>query len=143
MCKVLTINDGDTLGCDLNQNGHLEAPQERVRLIGIDAPEMSYSRKNKTGQNQPYALEATNYLKENTLYKTVYLEQDDVLVDKYGRQLAYIYPSATAKRSFNETLLALGYAVTLFIPPNTRYQSSFEHTFAQAQAQHLGLWKNQ
>jgi endonuclease YncB( thermonuclease family) len=65
-CHVLTVYDGDTLGCDLNGNGRIERPQEEVRLLGIDTPEMHYSRKNPTygsanPTDEPYAKEASRW----------------------------------------------------------------------------------
>ena len=140
-CQVLKIFDGDTLGCDLNGNHHIEKPDEFIRLIGIDAPEMHYSRKNKQGKDQPYALEATNFLKKNTLKRVVYLEMDKRPKDRYGRLLAYLYLSPTAPFSLNELLLQQGYAEILFIAPNVKYQQRFETQQAQAKTAKKGIWQ--
>lgn len=140
-CRVLKIFDGDTLGCDLNGNHRIERPDELVRLIGIDAPEMHYSKKNKTGLDQPYAVEAMRLIETTALRQTVYLESDHRQRDRYGRVLAYIYLTPTDPVTLNERLLSAGYAVLLFIPPNEKYRNRFEEKLAQAQQHHQGLWR--
>ncbi len=46
--KLLLI-DGDTLDADFNRNGRFSNPQERVRLLYVDTPEL----KNHTNENTP------------------------------------------------------------------------------------------
>jgi micrococcal nuclease len=138
-CTVLFIYDGDTLACDINQNGRLDAPSDKIRMIGIDAPEMSYSRKNHSGQDQPFAKAAKNFL-VGYQHKTVYLRFDIKRSDRYERTLAYIYPSATSKVSLNETLLAQGLAKVLFLPPNTVQEGPFIATALSARRARRGLW---
>lgn len=144
-CRVLTVFDGDTLGCDLNGDGELQKPQEQVRLLGIDSPEMHYSRKNATygsskPQDEPFAKEASHWLTQQTTGKTVYLEFDARRHDKYERTLAYVFPSAQAKLSFNERLLCQGYATALFLGMNRRYETAFLAAETQARQQRRGLW---
>jgi micrococcal nuclease len=124
-CRVLVIYDGDTLGCDVNGNGRVDGKAEQVRLIGIDAPEMHYSRKNHTGRDQPGAVAAKQFLTQQVLNKPVRLVQDKRPRDKYGRMLAYVYAS-NATVSVNETLLRKGLAGLLFIPPNMALQPRFQ-----------------
>jgi endonuclease YncB( thermonuclease family) len=141
-CDVLTVYDGDTLGCDLNHNHHIERPQEQIRLLGIDTPEMHYSKKNRAhGQDEPFAPEASHYTSSHLNHATVYLSFDTRRNDKRGRTLAFVFTQPTSEPSFNEVLLAKGLAITEFIPPNWLYYSRFKTIEQQARQQRTGLWR--
>ncbi|MDX2084045.1 MAG: thermonuclease family protein [Candidatus Melainabacteria bacterium] len=140
-CRVLLLYDGDTLGCDLNHNGHIDSAAERIRLLGIDAPEMHYSRKNRSGQNEPYAQAAMDFLAKNVHQRTVYLAYDITEFDRYGRRLAYVYTTPDTTTSINEALLSQGLALTLFLGQNRRLQLSFEQAQTLARKHQKGLWK--
>lgn len=91
------VIDGDTI--DVGGVG-------RIRLVGIDTPE----------RGQPGYEEATNYVKDKCLGKTVYLDIDNAEPkDKYGRTLAIVYVDGI---NINQELLKLGYAKVLYIPPS-------------------------
>lgn len=147
-CRVLTVYDGDTLGCDLNGDGKIQKPEEQVRMLGIDSPEMHYSRKNPTygsshPQDEPFAKEASRWLKQAAEGKTVYLEFDARRADKYDRTLAYVFvdaKQADAKASFNAQLLRQGYATVLFIGKNRRYETDFIAVETEARTSKKGLW---
>jgi micrococcal nuclease len=144
-CRALKVYDGDTLGCDLNANGHIERPGEVVRLLGIDSPEMHYSRKNPTfrttaPRDEPFALPASRWLTKRAEGGTVFLEFDRRETDRYGRRLAYVYAAKTDGRSINEEALAAGTARTLFLGRNRRYQSRFEEAEDRARQAAKGLW---
>lgn len=144
-CRALKVYDGDTLGCDLNMNGHIERPEEVVRLLGVDSPEMHYSRKNPTfhtssPQDEPFALPASQWLTKRAEGRTVFLEFDRRETDRYGRRLAYVYLEKSGERSLNEEALVGGYAKTLFLGKNRRYQSRFEEAESQARQAARGLW---
>lgn len=142
-CRVLSVYDGDTLSCDMNHNGKIERPHEQVRLIGIDTPEMHYSNKNKAKVDQPFAKESSAFAQQILQKQTIWVEWDKRRYDKYGRALGYVYlmkGETLIQPSFNELILSKGLAKNLFIPPNTRYESQFLATEAQAQAQKLGMW---
>ncbi len=144
-CKVLTVYDGDTLGCDRNGNGKMDRPRETVRLLGIDTPEMRYSRKNKTHndakpQDEPFAKEGSRWLEEHALRKTVYLEFDQKRRDRFERTLAYVYAGENDTESLNAQLLSTGYAKVLFIGKNRRHEKEFLKIEDEARAQKRGLW---
>lgn len=145
-CRVLVVYDGDTLGCDISRNGKIERPQEEIRLLGIDTPEMHYSRKNATHDSahpidEPGAKVASDWLQTQVYHQTVYLELDVQSHDKYGRMLAYVYAGPNTALSFNEKLLQLGYARLLILGKNRRYEEDFRSAEDQARSEHLGLWK--
>jgi len=43
----LRVIDGDTIDADFNRNGHFSNPEERVRLLYVDTPELKKSHKGK------------------------------------------------------------------------------------------------
>jgi micrococcal nuclease len=144
-CKVLTVYDGDTLGCDLNADGAIQRPVEEIRLLGIDSPEMHYSRKNPTHDSQhpmdePYAKQASEWLTERTNQKMIYLEYDLRRSDKYGRTLAYIYTSVHDKVSLNQQEVSAGLARLLFIGKNRLHEAEFQEAEHKARADNRGLW---
>lgn len=149
-CIVKRVYDGDTLICDLNGNGRIDKPVEKIRLLGINAPETVYglrTRGNKqTTQGEPMADEATDYLTTAVEGQRIWLEMDVNPQDRYGRTLAFIYISAAPNgvdESVNAQLLQNGLASTLFIGENRRYQREFEHIEAGAHHARLGVWAPQ
>lgn len=131
--------DGDTLKL---ANG------ERVRLIGIDTPEMHESdklyrdaqRSHQTAQEimalgrQSYAF--TKKLVEG---KRVRLEFDVEKYDKYDRLLAYAYLEDGT--FVNAEIVKQGYASLLTIPPNVKYADLFQELYQEARENRRGLWR--
>ena len=116
---VSKVIDGDTIKL---QNG------ERVRLLGINTPEMG----------QPYYEEATNRLKELIEGKTITLEKDIEDKDQYGRLLRHIYIDDTF---VNLEMVREGYANVYVIHPNVKYSSKFENTEEEAKNAKRGIWQ--
>jgi micrococcal nuclease len=144
-CKVLTVYDGDTLGCDLNGNGQVERPEEEIRLLGVDSPEMHYSRKNPSHDSdhpvdEPFAPEASHWMETHTLGKVVYLEFDRRRSDRYERTLDYVYAGPEEAVSLNARLLATGYAKILFMGKNRMHEDEFLSVEAEARRAGRGLW---
>jgi micrococcal nuclease len=130
--------DGDTLNLD---NG------ERVRLIGVDTPEMHenpklYRDAARSGQDTQAILSmgraAYDFTRKIVEGQEVRLEFDVEKRDRYGRLLAYVYLNDGT--FLNEEIIKNGYAYPMTIPPNVRYSENFKSLFEQARAQHLGLW---
>ena len=136
---VVRAVDGDTLKL---------ANNERVRLIGIDTPEMHESEKlyrdsRKSGQDVKtiQALGKRSYAFTRSLVegKTVRLEFDVEKRDKYKRLLAYVYlPDGTF---VNAEIVKQGYASLMTYPPNVKHADEFRALYQQAREQRLGLWK--
>ena len=144
-CLVLIVYDGDTLGCDMDQDGRIQRPHEEVRLLGIDSPEMHYSRKNPTHGSEhpvdePFAKDASQWMERQTLRKTVYLEFDQRKYDRYGRALAFVYLGKQESISLNEQAVASGLATILFIGKNHLYEARFQQVEAEARTEKRGLW---
>ena len=124
------VVDGDTVDVVLGDR------HERVRLIGIDTPEV-YVR---DGPPECYGPEASAYTKQLLPEGTpVRLERDVVGRDDYGRLLAYVYLAADG-RMVNELIVATGFAQPLTIPPNSTFASRFVAAARDAEAAGLGLW---
>lgn len=80
--KIINVHDGDTI---TTNNG------EKIRLIGVDTPEMNNQYHNfapTTGIERMYAEEATNFLREKILNKNILLIKEGH--DKYNRTLGVI-----------------------------------------------------
>lgn len=140
MVKVKQVIDGDTIELE---NG------ERVRLIGIDAPESGDNSKlqrilEKNRISKTLILQWGNqskiFLKNLVLGKKLKLVYDLDLCDRYGRTLAYLYFPGQSK-SVNQTILEFGFAKIQQGFPfslSSEFESSLEH----ARKQKLGLWQN-
>ncbi|QDT65016.1 thermonuclease family protein [Calycomorphotria hydatis] len=124
--RVVRIVDGDTLIID---GGY------RVRLIGVDTPESVHPDLPP----QPYAEEASEYLRELISGKIVRLEFDQERTDRYGRLLAYLWLDGLL---INEEIISQGYgkAVTHF-PTSSYYKSRFRAAEAEARQAERGIWK--
>ena len=127
---LISVIDGDTI--DVNVNGQTQ----RVRLIGIDAPET----KHPTKQVGCYGMEANRYV--NTLLPKgtkVILRLDKEATDKYGRTLAYVYLKSN-NLFINLQLITKGYAKTMKFKPNTLHAYEFEKAQTKAKTNQVGLW---
>jgi micrococcal nuclease len=141
-CHVAEVVDGDTIFCDLNHNGQLERPNEKIRFLQVDTPETTVSKRNPTGEAQPYGLEAKAYTRDATLGKRVYLEFDQKIRDPYGRTLAWVYLDAKGGKSVNEGLLEAGLAKVLIYAPNYKHQRIAQALESQAKQAGRGLWND-
>jgi endonuclease YncB( thermonuclease family) len=127
---VVRAIDGDTV--DIRIGGR----EERVRLIGIDTPELH----TDTGAVDCMAGDARAFTaSELPTGVEVRLERDIVGRDDYGRLLAYVYRRADDVL-INELIVARGYARPLTIAPNDGYRSTFVAAARAAEAADLGLW---
>jgi len=132
--------DGDTL--------QLESG-ERLRLIGIDTPELHDSEKlykdsRRSGEDAAKikelgrrAWEFTRGLAEG---KRLSLEFDVERRDKYGRLLAYAYLKDGT--FVNARIVEEGYASLMTFPPNVKYAGLFAKLYRQAREQRRGLWRD-
>lgn len=131
--------DGDTLVLENN---------ERVRLIGIDTPEIHESNKlNRDAQRSGQDVEAIKQLgrqsyeftKKLVQGKRVKLEFDAERYDKYKRILAYVYLEDGT--FVNAKIIEEGYASVMTYPPNVKYADLFLKLYREARQNRRGLWK--
>ncbi len=123
---VKRIVDGDTF--------ELESG-EKVRLIGINTPELHHPQKGV----ECFGQEASDYTSTLLLGKTVSLEKDVSETDRYGRLLRYVWIDNTL---INQKLVADGYAYASSYPPDVKYQEVFKEMQEQARMSKKGLWAN-
>ena len=123
---VKRVIDGDTVELE---NG------ERVRYIGIDAPETVDPRKSV----QCFGKEASLENKKMVEGKVVRLEKDISDKDKYGRLLRYVYQGDVF---INLELVKRGYAHTYTYPPDVKDSALFLEAEKEAREAHRGLWDN-
>jgi len=131
--------DGDTL---VLENG------ERVRLIGIDTPEMHDSGKlykdaqrshQTTAAIKAMGRKAWQFTKKLVEGKRVRLEFDVDKLDRYDRILAYAYLKDGT--FVNAEIVKAGYASLLTIPPNVKYAELFRQLYEEARSNRRGLWE--
>ena len=128
---VKKISDGDTFWI---YNGTSEG--EKIRLIGVDAPESKSVFKKKKGY---FGKEAKEYLTNLLKGKHVKLEYDVDHIDQYGRTLAYVYLEDGT--FVNADLMKNGYAMVMTIPPNVKFADEFVKLQQEARENNRGLWK--
>ena len=127
---VTSVVDGDTIYVDAN------GQRLKVRLIGMDTPEVADPRKPV----QCFGREASAQAKTLLGGQAVYLETDPSqdAIDKYGRTLAYVW--VDGRDLFNLDMIADGYAVEYTYDLPYRYQQDFKAAEHNARAQERGLW---
>ena len=125
---VIRVVDGDTVIARI-RNGGLE----KVRLLGVDTPEVVDPRKPV----QCFGPEASAYTKARLTGRHVTLELDAEPRDKYRRLLAYVIVDG---HRHNDELLERGYARLLVIPPNGAHARTMLREELAARAAGRGLW---
>ena len=124
---VVSTVDGDTVHVRVDGHG------ERVRLIGMDTPEVDWYG----GRGGCFGATSGLYTRHRLLGRTVRLRFDAGLRDVYGRLLAYVY---VGHELFNLTLVRRGLATNDPVPPDTRLESTFAAAEADARVAGRGLW---
>ena len=139
--KVVEVIDGDTIDVMINDNTY------RIRLLGIDCPEISPE------ENKPYeydditnleylaewGLKAKEFTEKVLDHGTVYIEFDELagLKGYYGRYLAYVYlPNGT---DFNALLIKNGLA-RVYVEGTFKKESEYLKFENYAKTHKIGLW---
>ncbi|MHB8095227.1 MAG: thermonuclease family protein, partial [Candidatus Aminicenantales bacterium] len=129
--EVVTVYDGDTVRVRFG-----DGTLRKVRLIGIDSPELSDSREAVRFM----ALMAKRFAFRELFRKEVRLAYDWQLEDKYGRLLAYLYEGDGSL--FNERILREGFASVLrAFPYDDTLRKRFESAEKEAREGERGLWR--
>ena len=137
---ITKVIDGDTIKL---------SDGRKVRLIGVDTPEVYYSEKllrdsKKSGQDiktiQGLGRRASDFTKKLCMGKRVRLEYDVDRKDMYGRTLAYVYLEDGV--FVNAELVKEGYAQVMTIPPDVKYADHFLKLQKEARDAKRGLWKD-
>ena len=123
--SVSAVHDGDTVSATVGRR------QERIRLIGIDAPEMGQKPWGAEAKRQLEALLSPGQWK-------VRLEYDVEKRDKYGRILAYLW--TLDGKMINLLMVKSGYAALFTVPPNVKHAGELRTAQQEARAQKAGIW---
>jgi micrococcal nuclease len=127
---VVYVIDGDTVDMEIN------GERERVRLLGIDAPESVH----RSVPEQCFGAESAAALTELLpIGSQLILERDEDPRDRYGRLLLYLYRSEDGL-FVNEWLVRNGLADTSFFEPNTALADTLTEARAEARSARTGLW---
>jgi micrococcal nuclease len=105
-CQVRRIVDGDTFYC---------ADGRKVRLIGIDSPELSQGVPGRDARDALQDLMPPG--------RSIRLEGDAAPRDRWGRTLAWVW---SGDRLINEAMVRGGWAVLYTVPPNVKYAGRLE-----------------
>lgn len=124
--KIVRVIDGDTIEI---------AGGEKIRYIGIDAPETVDPRKTA----QCFGREASRKNKELVEGKMARLEKDVMDRDKYHRLLRYVWVGNTF---VNLALVQQGFAYSYSYPPDIKYQHLFIKAQQEAMKGKHGLWRS-
>lgn len=103
-CLVTDVYDADTITVDVDLGFHIWAKAEKIRLFGIDAPEVR-------GAERPDGLKSRDWLRERIAGKEIVLRTHKAGKGKgkYGRWLGDIFvPGETV--SLNQQMVDLGFA---------------------------------
>ena len=126
IARVRFVYDGDTI---------LLSSGEKVRYLGIDAPELDPEGKG----HEFMALQARRFNINMVKGKLVRLEFDREKRDRYGRLLAYVYLVETGQM-VNVLLLKNGLAHVLLKEPNLKYLRLFIKMQREAMKRKIGIW---
>ena len=113
--KVVSIHDGDTITV-------LQGKQQvKVRLFGIDAPELK----------QPYGKKSKRFLANLIAGEVVEVEENGN--DKYGRTIGTVYLNGD---DINAQMVENGYAWAY-----RKFSKKYTAQESKAKSQRLGLWQ--
>jgi len=102
------VLDGDTFEADLNADGRITPPQERIRLLGVDTPEL---HDNPKGLDLAHGLPAQAFLRQALSGKSLRLALPQA--DRHGRTLAQVWADGVW---INQEIIAQGHS-----PLDTRF----------------------
>lgn len=135
---ITSVVDGDTLMIG----------REKVRLIGIDAPEVQENEHFKKelnrigGRNHESSMlymgrEAADFVRRLAEGQRCWLEFDGAERDQFGRLLAYVHLEDGT--NLNEAILYQGYA-RAFLGVNFKYVKRYIYLQEEAMRRGNGLW---
>lgn len=134
--QVEQVISGDSL--EISLPGGQPGRVQRVRLMGIDAPEL---------QQDPWGLRSKERLEQMLVGRSVLLESEGSETDRFDRRLAYVWQGKTL---LNEQLVLEGHALAMprsvypdasgTYKPKTRYDQRLANAQTKARILGLGIW---
>lgn len=130
---VVRVADGDTITVELNGR------QERVRYIGVDAPEVANLRAGTAEECGGAAAQRANT--DLVSGRTVVLQVDVSDRDRFGRLLRHAWVADDgAWILVSERLVAIGAAEARSYPPDTGRDRQLEAAERAAREAGRGIW---
>lgn len=123
--KISYVIDGDTV---ILESG------ERVRLIGINAPE----KESGNRVAEPFSLEARLALIEMVEGKEMEVILGEEKYDRYGRTLGYL--QLKDGTDIQEKLISRGYGAVIAFPPNLGRIETYLQAESRARSAKKGIW---
>ena len=126
------VVDGDTLYATPAESD----VQEKVRLIGIDTPELGW-------EDEPddcFGPEATARLDELVTRRVAWFTFDSECEDHFGRTLAYVHLGVEPTDFVNRVLVQEGYATAYPVAPNVTFEAELAGDETEASRSGAGLW---
>jgi micrococcal nuclease len=122
---VEKVFDGDTV------EANVQGRREQIRLIGIDAPEMS---------QKPWGRRSKKFLEELVSASgwQLGIEYDVEKRDKHDRILAYLW--SRDGKMINEEMVRNGNAVLFSFPPNVKHVDRLRSAQVIARENKIGIW---
>lgn len=121
VAQVVRVIDGDTIEVKIisvpDEYAGMLKEAEKIRYIGVDAPELSEPNGVKAAVLNALLVEG----------RTVYLELDSTIRDDYGRLLAYVYLDEYGELMVNLILITTSAIGTKTYSGTTRYAEVFEY----------------
>jgi len=106
--KVVSVYDGDSLRLDIDLGFKVVMQNQRVRLLGIDTPEVR-------GEERESGIAARDYMRDLLSDKEIIITTIKDKYGKYGRWLVEVFiPDETQESGFlnvNQHLISEGLAV--------------------------------
>ncbi len=125
----ITVTDGDTI----------KIGKEKIRLFGIDAPEIKQVCKNKNNDPYPCGITAKNFLSwliedYNKLNEKIYCYYSER--DKYKRIIGECFIGTISKTNINKMMVSNGRAVAYL-----KYSEKYLDAQNKAKNNKMGIWK--
>jgi micrococcal nuclease len=130
---VVRVTDGDTVTIRF-----ADRAERRVRLIGVDAPEIDDPREEVAFR----AFLSKRFAFHHLYRRDVRLTYDFSPLDEHGRILAYLWLGE--ETLFNDLIIRQGYAAAfLKYPYRKDYQKLFRAAEAEARKGNRGFWRQE
>lgn len=131
--RVISVHDGDTL----TANGVSDSQKYKVRLLGVDTPEVDFYKSTQGD----VALKARDVLLKLAPVGSILTLSEDSQVDKHGRVLGRLLRNG---KDINIEMLRLGWGAMYFIYPfDKRVVSDYSKASKEAFDNKRGIFSNE
>ncbi|MCB9765931.1 MAG: thermonuclease family protein [Alphaproteobacteria bacterium] len=132
LVRVTWVVDGDT--ADVVPDGG--GPEERLRFIGLNAPELAYGG----NEGDCYGEEASLFVRELIKDRLIWLTFDGNCTDRYDRTLAYLHLDAREEGFVNRYIVRSGYAFAYPFDETDTFEAEFDADETFAREAGLAMW---